>query len=224
MTTTSTSFRSISNITVFLIRLSIAGIILDIIYLAGKSYQTLLGAYDDSQFDIIYLVDDTIMFVISILIIIFGFFWIYQATKNIHSFGAKEVISPKMAVIWWFIPIANLWKPYKNLQQIWKASNPETKLSNGTEWRNTSSSNNIKLMWILLLVSVFGWYSVDFIYRVSPAFIYNDVYSEQFEESNQGTLFLDILLISSLIIGIISTIYFIRIIRQISTTQELKSI
>jgi hypothetical protein len=45
---------------------------------------------------------------------------------------------------------------YKVAQQIWKSSNPDIKLTNGTEWKNTSSSKIIKLWWFLTLASIFG--------------------------------------------------------------------
>ena len=59
-----------------------------------------------------------------IVIGIITLIWFYRASKNIHDFGAKNVSSPRMAVIWWFIPITNLWKPYQVAQQLWKASDP----------------------------------------------------------------------------------------------------
>ena len=119
-------------------------IILSVIEIAATSYQTLSVEYNP-QFENVYGVIG--IFVLTIInsvniILLFGI----SATKNIHSFRTKEVTSPRMAAIWWLIPIAFLWKPYRVTQQIWKASNPEIKFSpNGTEWKNTSDSKIIKL-------------------------------------------------------------------------------
>ncbi|MFI5407510.1 MAG: DUF4328 domain-containing protein, partial [Nitrososphaerales archaeon] len=57
--------------------------------------------------------------------------------------------SPIMAVIWWFIPILNLWKPYTIARDIWKASASYARIHNCIEWKELPSSNTIKLWWIL---------------------------------------------------------------------------
>ncbi len=49
--------------------------------------------------------------------------WSFRAMKNLHIAGAPEVsMSPGWAVGWYFIPIANLWKPFEGLLQIWRGS------------------------------------------------------------------------------------------------------
>jgi hypothetical protein len=60
-----------------------------------------------------------------------------------------------MAVIWFFVPILQLWKPYKVAEQIWKVSNPEITISEGTEWKNSPTSYIIKLWWVLGILSYF---------------------------------------------------------------------
>ena len=219
MTINSTSFRSISNLTDWLVKFSIAMIILSIISVAASSYQAVSVEYDP-QSDNIYAVIGIFTGIISILLGIILLFWYYRATKNIHSFGAKEVTSPRMAVIWWFIPIAVLWKPYQVTQQIWKASNPEIKLVNGTEWKNTPNSKLVKLWWFLTLASIFGSIAISL---DSGVLLYNST-QDLFRESIQATLIESIVTIPFLILGIISTIYFIRVIKQISTWQYQKSI
>jgi Domain of unknown function (DUF4328) len=49
--------------------------------------------------------------------------WTFRAMKNLHLAGAPEVsMSPGWAVGWHFIPIANLWKPFEGILQIWRGS------------------------------------------------------------------------------------------------------
>jgi len=107
-----TSFRSIGNLTDWLVRFSIIIIVLSVISIAADFYESLSSGFDDSKISITEIIG-TLSTMISILIIIIILMWYYRATKNIHSFGAKEVTSPRMAVLWWFIPISDLWKPYK---------------------------------------------------------------------------------------------------------------
>lgn len=151
--------------------------------------------------------------------------WYYRATKNIHSFGAREVTSPIMAVVWWFVPIFQLWKPYLVSQQIWKASKPEIKLSSGTEWKDASGSNIIKIWWILTLASLFGTLIVAFLVGVTLGLASNTMEADidQFQESNDTLIMNTLIILPSIVLNIISTIYGIRMIRIISNSQELKS-
>ena len=112
MTIDLTSYRSIGNLTDWLVRFSIVMIILTVVAFAATSYQTLLVEYNP-QFDKVYDITGIFILIVSILLNISLLFWYYRATKNIDSFGAKEVTSPRMAVVWWLIPIAFLWKPIK---------------------------------------------------------------------------------------------------------------
>lgn len=211
MTIDPTLYRSIGNLTDWLVRFSIAMIILSIISMAAAFYVTLSGAIDDSQWTIADTID-TFIFIVSIPIFIIFLVWFYRATKNINSFGAKYVNSPGMAVVWWFIPIMNLWKPHEVAQQIWRASSPEIKLTEGTEWRKVPSSNIITIWWVLGLVSILAAIVVSVVIR-----------PEQAEDPVLMSLYLNIVTIPIVVISIISIIYFMRMIRQISTWQDRKS-
>ncbi|MFN4024298.1 MAG: DUF4328 domain-containing protein [Hyphomonas sp.] len=49
--------------------------------------------------------------------------WTFRAMKNLHIVGAPGVsMTPGWAVGWYFIPIANLWKPFEGMLQIWRES------------------------------------------------------------------------------------------------------
>lgn len=213
------SYRSIGNRSDWLVRFSVVTMILLVITIVATIYQTITIAYD-LQFGYVFLIIGIFTAIISILLNIILMFWYYRATKNIHSFGAKEVTSPRMAVIWWLIPIAFLWKPYNVAQQIWKASSPEIKLTNGTEWKGVPNSNVVKRWWILMLATVFGSIFASVGGGVGFAQIYNSE-SVLSEESDQTA---SIISIPILVLNIISLIYFIRVVTQISTRQYHKSI
>jgi len=220
MTIDLTSYRSIGNLTDWLVRFGIVMIILTVVAFAATSYQTLLA---EPQFDKLYDIIGIFILIVSILLNISLLFWYYRSTKNIHSFGAKEVTSPRMAVVWWLIPIAFLWKPYTVAQQIWKSSNPDIKLTNGTEWKNTSSSKIIKLWWFLTLASIFGSIVTGVGSGIGFITLYN-ADPELFGESTHARVFQSILSISFLILEIISIYYFIRVVTQISKWQYQKSL
>jgi hypothetical protein len=107
-----------------------------------------------------------------------------------------------------------------NSSTKWKASNPEINLLNGTEWKSSPSSRIIKVWWVLLLISGFGALTGGFIVGLVVALTYNidsDAEVEYFSESIETSFLVNIVGIPILIISINSTIYFIHMIRQIST-------
>lgn len=61
-----------------------------------------------------------------ILSVILVSMWTFRAMKNLHLVGEREAImSPGWAVGWHFIPIANLWKPFEGMSQIWRGSHAQ---------------------------------------------------------------------------------------------------
>ena len=221
MTIDLTSYRSIGNLTDWLVRFSVVMIIISVIQSVATSY-TLLVEFNP-QFEKVYGAVGIFVLIISILLNITLLFWYYRATKNIRSFGAKEVTSPRMAVIWWLIPIAFLWKPYQVTQQIWRASDPEIRLVNGIEWKRISNSKIVKLWWFLTLANIFGSIVAGVSGGIGFVTLYNSD-PELFGESTQASLFQGILSIPFLMLGIISTYYFVRVVLQISKWQYLKSL
>ncbi len=49
--------------------------------------------------------------------------WTHRASSNArHLADYPQRISPGWAVGWYFVPIANLWKPYQSMAEIWRRS------------------------------------------------------------------------------------------------------
>jgi hypothetical protein len=49
--------------------------------------------------------------------------WIYRSNKNLRALsGESMAFTPGWSVGWYFIPIANLWKPYQVMKEIWNVS------------------------------------------------------------------------------------------------------
>jgi hypothetical protein len=86
-----------------------------------------------------------IIFVISGILILK---WIYRANYNARQLGASEMVfTPGWSIGWYFIPIANLWKPYQAMKEIWKAS------SNPQSWNSQSVSSMLPWWWFFWIVS-----------------------------------------------------------------------
>lgn len=73
--------------------------------------------------------------------------WTYRVCYNAHQFGALAMrYSPAASVGWYFVPFANLWKPYDAMCEIWRVSeNPE-------EWHSRPAANIVGVWWILWII------------------------------------------------------------------------
>jgi len=205
-----------------------ASIVTTFIFIVITSYQNVQffitgeGKFLEGGPDFILgIIDGIIGFVALILML----YWFYRASKNVRVFGATGIASPVMAVVWWFVPLLNLWKPYQVTRNLWKASNPQLDVSssNGisTGWRDLPSSNNIKLWWILGLLYFF----VNIISRiVTSSLYYSD--SEQTAQAltiiHEGIFYSNLFVIVADILFIFSIIFFIRVIKGVSMRQEIR--
>jgi|ERR1041384_7398526 Domain of unknown function (DUF4328) len=220
--------RSINRISKWLVNWSMASIVTTFIFIVITSYQNVQffitgeGKFLEGGPDFILgIIDGIIGFVALILML----YWFYRASKNVRAFGATGIASPVMAVVWWFVPFLNLWKPYQVTRNLWKASNPQLDVSssNGisTGWRDFPSSNNIKLWWILGLLYFF----VNIISRiVTSSLYYSD--SEQTAQAltiiHEGIFYSNLFVIVADILFIFSIIFFIRVIKGVSMRQEIR--
>jgi uncharacterized membrane protein YqaE (UPF0057 family) len=124
-----------------------------------------------------------------------------------------------MAIIWWFVPILHLWKHYEVSHQIWMASNPQIILSSGTEWKKSQSSYIIKIWWILGILSIFISIFVGiFLPPASAQLLFEPHYKEE-----RIPFYEDFRLILTTIPGIISAIFYIRMLKRVSIWQEIKA-
>lgn len=48
--------------------------------------------------------------------------WVYLTNRNAQALNPAMTVTPGWAVFWFFIPIANLWKPFDGVRQTWQAS------------------------------------------------------------------------------------------------------
>ena len=221
-------FRSISRISIWMVNLSIIGIFASVFLLILQFYESLQFLFTNVMDPILLDVEGDLVIIFSILGIITTIvmlIWFYRASKNIHSFGAKEVTSPIMAVVWWFVPILNFWRPYNVALEIYKASNPRIILSNGNEWKDSPSPKVVKLWWVLGIFFLFAYYIASFYWTFSGGSDYY-LYQEQTVDLlsiYEKAFYSNFAYITSNVIGIASTIFFIRMVKQISSWQEIKA-
>jgi hypothetical protein len=102
------------------------------------------GAASDQRQMIVGTVQ-TIMTVVSGVLILM---WIYRANAGARHRGAENMtFTPGWSVGWYFIPIANLFKPYQAMKEIWVAS------ENPKNWDVVTAPGILAWWWFLWIVS-----------------------------------------------------------------------
>lgn len=48
--------------------------------------------------------------------------WIYRVNSNAHVYSSEMKVSPGWNVGFFFVPIANLWKPFQGIRETWEVS------------------------------------------------------------------------------------------------------
>lgn len=114
-------------------------------YQSDKHAKTDADANDTRQ-ALIGLFQSLLFIVSGILFLV----WVYRANRNVHALGALELqFTPGWAVGWFFVPIANIWKPHQVMKEICKAS------KNPPLWAAQKSDSIVDLWWALVLLSAF---------------------------------------------------------------------
>jgi len=223
-------FRSIEGLSKWIIRFSIACIVLEIIILVSLICEILLQSNTRETLENIEGVIFIFLTMIFTLLTILILKWYYRAVKNIWVFGAKQVTRPIMSIVWWFIPVMNFYMPYDVSQQIWKTSNPQNNLESGTEWKDIAGSKLIHRWWILGVLSITGQILIGMVAGLVIGILIMTTDFEYPYPTHPNGMFsspdvrveLRLAGIGSLILFIISQTYFIKMIRQISTWQNEK--
>jgi len=69
---------------------------------------------------------------VSIFTIVFFLIWLNRAYKNLAPLRAQNTeFSSGWAVGWWFVPFANLIKPFQVMREVWRESDPDFDANSG---------------------------------------------------------------------------------------------
>ena len=75
-------------------------------------------------------VNDIVALAQIVLVIVTGITflrWTYRSNKNLRAFSGESMkVTPGWSVGWHFVPIANFWKPYQVMKEIWNVSHKGT--------------------------------------------------------------------------------------------------
>jgi hypothetical protein len=72
------------------------------------------------------------------------FVWVYRTNRTARALGAQGMTySPGWSVVWFFIPLMNLFIPYDVMRELWKASRSKP----GEDWRQVAISPLLGTWW-----------------------------------------------------------------------------
>jgi hypothetical protein len=77
--------------------------------------------------------------------------WVRNTYGNGIRLGSRLSYSAGWAVGWWFVPVVNLVRPKRIVDEIWQASSPGTEPGNVQSWQAQPRSGLIPLWWGLWL-------------------------------------------------------------------------
>lgn len=140
--------------------------------------------------------------------IVFFLVWLHRAYKNLSALRASYLeYTPGWAVGWWFIPFANLVKPYQVMTELWSASDPDFDAEAQFVSNTIGSPAFIGLWWALFIVS-------NISLRISDNMSDGDM-------SAVGGAFAVVFIIANVIRGI-DAFLAIKIVRDITAREELR--
>lgn len=140
--------------------------------------------------------------------IVFFLVWEYRAFSNLPALQSRhQEFSPGWAVGWWFVPFANLVKPYQAMSELWNESDPDFDLELGFLSSSSSAPRIINWWWALFIISNIA---TEISSKMSGADI-----------SQISNYFPYALIIASILRGI-DALLIIKIIKTITERQELR--
>jgi len=81
--------------------------------------------------------------------------WLHRSRINVRAFGCRRFRYPRIwAIIGFFVPILNLFRPYQVVAEVWRASDPRA-VETPVAWIPMPVSRCVLAWWVTLLASVF---------------------------------------------------------------------
>lgn len=153
-----------------------------------------------------YACSGLLMLVAYLLTVVFFCIWVNRANKNARALGSAGMeFTPGWAVGWFFIPVANLWKPFQAVREIYRASDPQ---SDSLSWKNAAVPGVLGLWWGL-------WIAGNLLSNVEFRFALNEAPEAQMISSWLGVI--------NGGIGVLTALAAIRVVRGIQRRQVEKA-
>ncbi|HEY3819995.1 MAG TPA: DUF4328 domain-containing protein [Polyangiaceae bacterium] len=121
------------------------GVVLDVVQLAFAD-QMKGESPDMGSALVVFFVAMAFLGALVAAAVFFGI-WVHRASKNLRGLGRQGMqYTPGWCVGWFYVPFANLVRPFKALSEIWRASESDAE-SDGSGWSMMGSSTALLGMW-----------------------------------------------------------------------------
>jgi hypothetical protein len=81
--------------------------------------------------------------------------WLHRCRINVRAFGCRRFRYPRIwAIIGFFIPILNFFRPYQVVSEVWRASDPRS-VETPVAWIAMPVSRYVLVWWVAFLANVF---------------------------------------------------------------------
>jgi len=93
-------------------------------------------------------------------------FWLHRASKNVPALGnphSRVEFTPGWAVGWFFVPLANLFMPYKAVREVWEKSDPAIKSEDDIMFTPPASAPLLLGWWVT-------WITMNVLGRITSRF------------------------------------------------------
>lgn len=131
--------------------------------------------------------------------------WVHRVTANAQALGAQSLpYSPTAAVVWWFVPFANVVMPPRVLSTVAQASHPDY-APGSTLWR---SSPKLPIVWV--------WWVSWIVTRVLARIVVNSAPAGEFWLSTPGFVLIIALEVVAMVLGV-------AVIRKITSDQRSRA-
>lgn len=140
--------------------------------------------------------------------IVFFLVWLHRAYKNLAALRASYLeYTPGWAVGWWFVPFANLVKPYQVMSELWSASDPDFDPDAQFVSNTIGAPAFVGAWWALFIIS-------NVSLRISDAISDGDM-------ASVGEAFAVVFIIAN-VIRAVDAFLAIKIVRDITAREELR--
>lgn len=208
------TYRSSKTLSYFVIGLfgalvicSILYILMSIVFMAAPDAQMNLDGGESIHFAYLFIGLISILEILLRLAVIVVFLiWLYRSFNNLSALKARNLeFSPGWAVGWWFVPFANLVKPFQVVRELWNESDPDFDEETGFLHTSAGTPEIIGFWWAAFLLS-------NFSARISNALI----------DSNSGnpSTYFPVALIVASVLQIAAATLIIFIVKGVVQRQE----
>lgn len=95
--------------------------------------------------------------------------WVCRKHCNARGLEASGLsYGPVTSVIWFLVPIMNLFKPYSVVKEIWRASNPKSSTLDTEDWMRSRELPHLVGWWWFITLMVFFVPLFDVLREVNP--------------------------------------------------------